>query len=145
MCIRDSYNSYHNYGEALDFPLSHNSEAKLDKLSNYFKNNRSQLGVAELLWKNDPNHFDHLHVSFKGGGKTVASMPGSSLAPLPADEPMTAEQSEYLKNLLASIALAKSGQQPTTQAPVQQTQSAPAKSNQGNALNSMLFTALSYT
>jgi len=143
--MRRSYNSYHNFGEALDFPLSHNSEAKLDKLSNYFKNNRSNLGVAELLWKNDPNHFDHLHVSFKGGGKTVASMPGSSLAPLPADEPMTAEQSEYLKNLLASIALSKSGQQPTTQAPVQQTQSAPAKSNQGNALNSMLFTALSYT
>ena len=143
--MRRSYNSYHNYGEALDFPLSHNSEAKLDKLSNYFKNNRSQLGVAELLWKNDPNHFDHLHVSFKGGGKTVASMPGSSLAPLPADEPMTAEQSAYLQNLLASFAAAKSGQQPTAQAPAQQTQSSPVKSNQGNALNSMLFTALSYT
>lgn len=143
--MRRSYNSYHNFGEALDFPLSHNSEASLDKLSNYFKNNRSNLGVAELLWKNDPNHFDHLHVSFKGGGKTVASMPGSSLAPLPADEPLTAEQSAYLQNLLASIALAKSDQQPTAQAPAQQTQSSPVKSNQGNALNSMLFTALSYT
>jgi len=143
--MRRSYNSYHNFGEALDFPLSHNSEASLDKLSNYFKNNRSNLGVAELLWKNDPNHFDHLHVSFKGGGKTVASMPGSSLAPLPADEPMTAEQSAYFANIMAALAASKSGQQQPVSAPAQQTKMSPAKSSQGDVLNSMLFTALSYT
>lgn len=143
--MRRSYNSYHNFGEALDFPLSHNSEASLDKLANYFRTNRSSLGVAELLWKNDPNHFDHLHVSFKGGGKTVASMPGSSLAPLPADEPMTAEQSAYFANIMAALAASKSGQQQPVSAPSQQTQRSPAKSSQGDVLNSMLFTALSYT
>jgi len=141
--MRRSYNSYHNFGEALDFPLSHNSEAKLDKLSNYFKNNRSNLGVAELLWKNDPNHYDHLHVSFKGGGKSVASMPGSSLAPLPEDDP-AAQQSAFMQQLNAALAAAtKEGSQPVA-APQRKT-SSPAPSMPDNTLNSMLFTALSYT
>jgi len=141
--MRRSYNSYHNFGEALDFPLSHNSEAKLDKLSNYFKNNRSNLGVAELLWKNDPNHYDHLHVSFKGGGKSVASMPGSSLAPLPGDDP-EAQQSAFMQQLNAALAAAtKEGSQPDA-APQRKT-SSPAPSMPDNTLNSMLFTALSYT
>ena len=141
--MRRSYNSYHNFGEALDFPLSHNSEAKLDKLSNYFKNNRSNLGVAELLWKNDPNHYDHLHVSFKGGGKSVASMPGSSLDPLPEDDP-AAQQSAFMQQLNAALAAAtKEGSQPVA-APQRKT-SSPAPSMPDNTLNSMLFTALSYT
>ena len=71
------YNSYHNYGEALDFPMSHNTEAQLDTLAAYFRQNKSQLGVAEILWKTS-GHYDHLHVSFKGGGsisKKPTSMP----------------------------------------------------------------------
>jgi hypothetical protein len=141
--MRRSYNSYHNYGEALDFPLSHNSEAKLDKLANYFRTNRSNLGVAELLWKNDPNHYDHLHVSFKGGGKTVASMPGSSLAPLPADDP-DVQQSAFMMQLNAALAAAsKEGSQPVA-APQRKT-NPPTPSMPNNSLNSMLFTALSYT
>ena len=141
--MRRSYNSYHNYGEALDYPLSHNSEASLDKLANYFRTNRSSLGVAELLWKNDPNHFDHLHVSFKGGGKTVASMPGSSLAPLPADDPAV-QQSAFMMQLNAALAAAsKEGSQPVA-APQRKT-NPPTPSMPNNSLNSMLFTALSYT
>lgn len=65
--MRRSYNSYHNYGEALDYPLSHNSEAQLNKLAAYFRQNKSVLGIAEVLWKTS-GHYDHLHVSFKGGG-----------------------------------------------------------------------------
>ena len=65
--MRRSYNSYHNYGEALDFPMSHNSEAQLNKLAAYFRQNKSALGIAEILWKTS-GHYDHLHVSFKGGG-----------------------------------------------------------------------------
>ena len=141
--MRRSYNSYHNYGEALDYPLSHNSEASLDKLANYFRTNRSSLGVAELLWKNDPNHYDHLHVSFKGGGKSVASMPGSSLAPLPEDDPEV-QQSAFMRQLNAALAAAsKEGSQPVA-APQRKT-SSPAPSMPDNTLNSMLFTALSYT
>jgi flagellum-specific peptidoglycan hydrolase FlgJ len=44
--MRRSYNSYHNYGEALDYPLS---------------------------WRTS-GHYDHLHVSFKGGG-SIDRMP----------------------------------------------------------------------
>ena len=65
--MRRSYNSYHNYGEALDFPMSHNSEAQLNKLAAYLRQNKSALGIAEILWKTS-GHYDHLHVSFKGGG-----------------------------------------------------------------------------
>ena len=75
--MRRSYNSYHNYGEALDYPLSHNSEAQLNKLAAYFRQNKSALGIAEILWKTS-GHYDHLHVSFKGGGsidKRLAGVP----------------------------------------------------------------------
>ena len=58
------YDSAHHYGEALDFPLSHNNEKQLDKLYNYFKKNKARLGVAELLWRTS-GHYDHLHVSFE--------------------------------------------------------------------------------
>jgi len=71
--MRRSYNSYHNYGEALDYPLSHNSAAQLDKLASYFRQNKGALGIAEILWKTS-GHYDHLHVSFKGGG-SVDRMP----------------------------------------------------------------------
>jgi len=75
--MRRSYSSYHNYGEALDYPLSHNSEAQLNKLAAYFRQNKSALGIAEILWKTS-GHYDHLHVSFKGGGsidKRLAGVP----------------------------------------------------------------------
>jgi len=79
--MRRSYNSYHNYGEALDYPLSHNSEAQLDKLASYFRQNKAALGIAEVLWRGVPGHDPdmspnnaHLHVSFKGGG-SVDRMP----------------------------------------------------------------------
>ena len=65
-----SYNSYHNYGEALDYPLSHNSEQQLDYLAKYFRQNKEALGVAEILWRTG-GHYDHLHVSFKGGGSVT--------------------------------------------------------------------------
>ena len=90
--MRRSYNSYHNYGEALDVPIMQrdangnvvSSPEKLDKLYAYLNQNRSKFNIAELKWKDDANHFDHLHVSFKGGGgspingmnmNNIASMP----------------------------------------------------------------------
>jgi len=74
--MRRSYNSYHNYGEALDVPIMQrdgngnvvSSPEKLDKLYAYLNNNRSKFNISELKWKDDAAHFDHLHVSFKGGG-----------------------------------------------------------------------------
>jgi len=71
------YRSYHNYGEALDYPLSHNSEAQLDNLAAFFRQNKAKLGIAEILWKTS-GHYDHLHVSFSGGegiSRPVADIP----------------------------------------------------------------------
>ena len=83
--MRRSNNSYHNYGEALDFPMSHNTAAQLDKLASYFRQNKGALGIAEVLWRGVPGHDPdmspnnaHLHVSFKGGG-SVDRMPIASM------------------------------------------------------------------
>lgn len=56
-------NSHHNYGEALDIPLSHNSAAKLDELYRFFNANRRRYGISELLWR-VPGHHTHLHIAF---------------------------------------------------------------------------------
>jgi len=144
--MRRSYNSYHNYGEALDFPLSHNTEAQLNKLAKYFSDNRSKLGVAELKWKDDANHFDHLHVSFKGGGSGMLMAtgpdPATGLAPAaPRSNFDMAKFRRYLKEEMA-----KAGQ-PVAQ-PKQQSQQSSGSSaphmNPTSNLNSMLFTALSF-
>jgi hypothetical protein len=60
------YDSLHHEGRALDFPLSHNSEARLDYLYNYLNQNRRKYGVTELIWKGQGGrgHYDHLHVGF---------------------------------------------------------------------------------
>ena len=92
--MRRSYNSYHNYGEALDVPVLQrdgsgrlvNSPEKLDKLYNFLSANRSKFKIAELKWKDDANHFDHLHVSFKGSGNissniNIANSTASELTP----------------------------------------------------------------
>jgi len=88
--MRRSYNSYHNYGEALDVPIMQrdgngnvvSSPEKLDKLYAYLNNNRSKFNISELKWKDDAAHFDHLHVSFKGGGGSpignIQGMPTSN-------------------------------------------------------------------
>lgn len=146
--MRRSYNSYHNYGEALDFPLSHNTEAQLNKLAKYFSDNRSRLGVAELKWKDDANHFDHLHVSFKGGGSGGMLMatgpdPTTGLAPAPATSNF--DMAKFRKYLAEAMAQ----QQQQVAQPKQQSQessgpSAPQMMNPTSNLNSMLFTALSF-
>ena len=145
--MRRSYNSYHNYGEALDFPLSHNTEAQLNKLAKYFSDNRSALGVAELKWKDDANHFDHLHVSFKGGGSGLQMAtgpdPATGLAPAPATSNF--DMAKFRKYLAEAMAQ----QQQQVAQPKQQSQessgpSAPQMMNPTSNLNSMLFTALSF-
>ena len=62
--MRRNYNSRHHHDEALDYPVSHNSAANLDKLYAYLNANKDQLGIAELLWRS-AGHHDHLHVGFK--------------------------------------------------------------------------------
>jgi len=97
--MRRSYNSYHNYGEALDVPVNQRDEngnivyspEKLDKLYSFLNANRSKFNIAELKWKDDSNHFDHLHVSFKGGGETpikdVGDIEGGDIEGMPVNIP----------------------------------------------------------
>ena len=56
--------SAHHTSQALDFPLSHNTEANLDRLYKYLNGNKDKFGIAELLWRS-AGHYDHLHVSFR--------------------------------------------------------------------------------
>lgn len=57
------YDSAHNNNRALDFPLSHNSESRLNWLANYLRANQKRFGIRQILWKT-PGHEDHLHVDF---------------------------------------------------------------------------------
>lgn len=65
------YNSYHNYGEALDIS-AYNGEGKLDALYAELNKNKGKYGIAELLWRTK-DHEDHLHISFNKTGATLTS------------------------------------------------------------------------
>jgi len=65
------YNSYHNYGEALDIS-AYNGEGKLDALYAELNKNKGKYGIAELLWRTK-GHYDHLHISFNKTGATLTS------------------------------------------------------------------------
>ena len=83
--MRRSYNSFHNYGEALDVPVRQPNasgqvvwdDAKLTRLHGQLNAKRQELGIAELKWQDDANHFDHLHVAFKGGGALSSAQIGA--------------------------------------------------------------------
>lgn len=77
------YNSYHNYGEALDIS-AYNGEGKLDALYAELNKNRGRYGIAELLWRTK-GHEDHLHISFNKTGATLtSSAPTAQIAPPPS-------------------------------------------------------------
>jgi hypothetical protein len=59
------YDSAHNYGEALDFPLSNNTPQQLDQLAAQLNANKERFGIRQVLWRTK-GHEDHLHVDFKG-------------------------------------------------------------------------------
>lgn len=61
--MQRSYNSSHHHGEALDYPLSHNSSQDLDRLYEYLMANKEAYGIKTILWK-VKDHYDHLHVDF---------------------------------------------------------------------------------
>jgi len=69
--MQRGYNSYHNYGEALDIS-AFNGEAKLDALYAQLNKNRSKYGIAEILWRTR-GHYDHMHIAFNKLGSTLSS------------------------------------------------------------------------
>lgn len=146
--MRRSYNSYHNYGEALDFPLSHNSEAKINKLAKYLRDNKSNFGIAELKWKDDANHFDHLHVSFKGGGSgtsPIISAPDSPQGDLTPLQESSGPPLDMAK--LERLIKKRLQQQQSSPRQYYNAETAPsgaALSTPITNLNSMLFTSLAF-
>jgi hypothetical protein len=58
------YDSAHNHGEALDFPLSNNTPQQLDQLAAMLNANKERFGIRAVLWRTK-GHQDHLHVDFK--------------------------------------------------------------------------------
>lgn len=73
------YNSYHNYGEALDVS-AYNGEGKLDALYAELNKNKGKYGIAELLWRTK-GHEDHLHISFNKTGATLTSTAPTQVQP----------------------------------------------------------------
>jgi hypothetical protein len=64
------YDSAHNHGEALDFPLAgatggNNTPEQLDQLAAQLNANKERFGIKQVLWRTK-GHDDHLHVDFKG-------------------------------------------------------------------------------
>ena len=64
------YDSAHNHGEALDFPLAgadgnNNTPEQLDQLAAQLNANKDRFGIRTVLWRTK-GHEDHLHVDFKG-------------------------------------------------------------------------------
>lgn len=62
--MRRNYDSLHHHDQALDYPLSHNSKADIEKLYTFLNANKKRLGITQLLW-NVKGHYDHLHVGFE--------------------------------------------------------------------------------
>lgn len=58
-----SHNSPHYHGEALDFPIGDNGEAKLDRLYRLAMQNKEKWGISQIFWK-VPGHYHHLHLTF---------------------------------------------------------------------------------
>ena len=54
-------NSAHYHNEALDFPLSHNSNEQLNQLYDFLTANKEALGIGLVLWQTK-GHYTHLHV-----------------------------------------------------------------------------------
>lgn len=80
-----SYESYHNYGEALDIS-AYNGEGKLDALYGHLNKNRNKYGIAELLWRTK-GHYDHMHIAFNKLGSTLTSSSVSASQPQPEISP----------------------------------------------------------
>lgn len=56
-------NSAHYHGEALDFPIGDNGEARLDALYAKLMRNKEKWGIRNIIWR-APGHHHHLHVDF---------------------------------------------------------------------------------
>jgi hypothetical protein len=97
--MQREYNSYHNYGEALDIS-AYNGEAKLDALYAQLNKNRSKYGIAEILWRTK-GHYDHMHIAFNRLGSTLTtSATTTSATTTPAQMSAPPQQSQTVPSAL---------------------------------------------
>ena len=79
--MKRASNSFHSSGEALDIPIADQGEERLNQIASMLGANKKKLGINELKWKDDADHMDHIHVSFKGDEPikpaSVAAAPSS--------------------------------------------------------------------
>ena len=79
--MKRASNSFHSSGEALDIPIAGQGEERLNQIASMLGANKKKFGINELKWKDDADHMDHIHVSFKGDEPiklaSVAAAPSS--------------------------------------------------------------------
>jgi hypothetical protein len=79
--MKRASNSFHSSGEALDIPIAGQGEERLNQIASMLGANKKKLGINELKWKDDADHMDHIHVSFKGAVNELMKPASVSAAP----------------------------------------------------------------
>ena len=84
--MKRASNSFHSSGEALDIPIAGQGEERLNQIASMLGSNKKKLGINELKWKDDADHMDHIHVSFKGNGKVEQPIKPASVSAAPSSK-----------------------------------------------------------
>ena len=93
--------------------------------------NKKKLGINELKWKDDADHMDHIHVSFKGNGKVEQPIKPASVSAAPSSKSKTVDNITAAKDIdsptsdmqkkITQAVLSQQAQLPPTTVPKQQT------------------------
>ena len=125
--MKRASNSFHSSGEALDIPIAGQGEEKLNQIASMLGANKKKLGINELKWKDDADHMDHIHVSFKGDEPiklaSVAAAPSSkskTVDNITAAKDIDSPTSDMQKKITQAV-LSQQAQIPPTTVPEQQT------------------------
>ena len=93
--MKRASNSFHSSGEALDIPIAGQGEERLNQIASMLGANKKKLGINELKWKDDADHMDHIHVSFKG----TEPIKPASVAAAPSSKSTTVDNITAAKDI----------------------------------------------
>ena len=129
--MKRASNSFHSSGEALDIPIAGQGEERLNQIASMLGANKKKLGINELKWKDDADHMDHIHVSFKGNGKVEQPIKPASVSAAPSSKSKTVDNITAAKDIdsptsdmqkkITQAVLSQQAQLPPTIVPEQQT------------------------
>ncbi len=94
--MKRASNSFHSSGEALDIPIADQGEERLNQIASMLGANKKKLGINELKWKDDADHMDHIHVSFKGNDEPIKP---ASVAAAPSSKSTTVDNITAAKDI----------------------------------------------